>query len=335
MPSDPRTRLVLDALKAETSRFLTALAASADDVRSQIDASASASDGRAARLASELGPFAAGRIDAERLARLTGGAPTPDPAATRVLQQTLGTFETLIARGESLLVVTVTEASGLRDAVASALAELGRCFTAARAALDVRSGRRAFSVNGDAPGVLPFAQWTKSERQVAPPLVVRLLGSDVRAAGLAEFLDGRQKIVLVIEGECPPAPLARLITPRTFAVQTTDATGLERFAQWDGPGIAALVPESAARFVHNPAAGNAAWERLAVAHVPSDAPRRTMGGLSPAQQIEDVELLRTLATRPPAGAPAGSAPADPGPDADPAERLAAWLLRQADLRDLG
>jgi hypothetical protein len=183
---------------------------------------------------------------------------------------------------------------------------------------------------------LPFADWVKSERRLAPPLVVRLLAGDLRAGGLAEFLDGRQKIVLVVEGDPAPAPLARLITPRTFVAQTHDGTGLDKLAAWDGPAIAAVVSESAASFVHDPAAGAASWQRIALGRLPEHAPRRTLGGLSPAQQVEELELLRTLATKPPAAAAPAAVAADaPAAAADPADRLAAWLLGKADLSDIG
>ena len=199
-----------------------------------------------------------------------------------------------------------------------------------------RGGRRGGGGGAPVVGPLPFARWTRSERRLAPPLVVALEGGDLRAAALAEFLDGRQKIVLVVEGECAPAPLARLVAPGTFVLQTADAAGLDRFAAWEGPGIAALVPESAGRFVHDPAAGAASWDRLTIAHTPDKPPRRTVAGLSAAQQAEELEILRTLAARPAAIAPPAGAPAaaEAG-TADPVDKLAAWLLSRVDLSDLG
>ena len=157
-------------------------------------------------------------------------------------------------------------------------------------------------------------------------------GGDLRVGGLADFLDGGQKIVLVVDGECAPAPLARLITPNTLVIQTDNAEGLARLASWPGPAVAALVPASSARFVHDPAGGSETWHRLTLQHLP-EAPRTAVGGLSPAQQAEDLRQLAALSTAPkaspPAEMPAGAAP----PTADPVDHLAAWLLQQANLSE--
>ena len=130
--------------------------------------------------------------------------------------------------------------------------------------------------------------------------------------------------------------LARLIAPGTFVLQTSDATGLERFAAWDGPGVLALVPDEAARFVHDPAAGATVWDRLTVTFLPSEPPRKPIGGLSAAQQAEELALLAALASKP-AGAAvepgAGSGSVAAAAAADPVDKLAAWLLRQADQGD--
>lgn len=335
MPSDTRTRLVLDALQLETARFRRALAAASDELRDSLAAQRSTLEGQAERLAAELGPFGARRIDSERLARFVGAEPPSDPSTLDALARAIATLDSLASRGEGLFVVTVRESGGLREAVAAALADVGRAFRAARVAHEVRTRRRALSANGDAPGPLAFADWSRAERRLAPPLVARVLGADLRPASLAEFLDGRQKLVLIVEGDCAPAPLARLVSPRTFVLQTHDGRGLDRFGAWDGPGIAALLPESAARFVHDPSAGPASWQRLTVQYVPEATPRRTVGGLSPAQQVEELELLRTLAAPPAPSAPAGAAAPAAAPAADPADRLASWLLRQVDLKDLG
>jgi hypothetical protein len=121
-------------------------------------------------------------------------------------------------------------------------------------------------------------------------------------------------------------------------LQTSDGQGLDRLAAWDGPGIAALVPESAARFVHDPAAGGAHGKRLSITAVPEQVPRRAVGGLSAAQQTEELGLLRSLAVADARdGAPAAAATAAEGggPRPEPADKLAAWLLSQVDLSDLG
>jgi hypothetical protein len=102
---------------------------------------------------------------------------------------------------------------------------------------------------------LPFEEWTKAERQARPPIVLRVQGTDLHAGGLERFLDGGQHIVLIVEGPSSPAPLARLVTPGTLVLQTNDEFGLEEFANATGPAIAAIVPDTAARFLHDPGAG--------------------------------------------------------------------------------
>jgi hypothetical protein len=225
-----------------------------------------------------------------------------------------------------------------------ALAEIGRAFGAARSFELARQGRLKDGDRDSYIGGFPFRRWNRAERQIAPPLVVELDGHDAQACGLAEFLVGRQKIVLVVRDECPPALLARLITPAMFVMQTHDVAELAEIALHDGPAIAALVPESAARFVHRPGKP-AAWERLEVKHLPAAPPRMSIGRYSTFQQSEELELLRALAEKPADkpveplaatnGAQAGTAAAAAAPPAaapaDPADRLAAWLLSQADL----
>ena len=336
MPSEGRVDQVLAGFRGPLGAFRSALVNTTDEVRAMLRSRQSTLGSRAARVSAELGPLAAGRIDPERFATLVLDHHDADPAATRILEDALGVLTELADRGDRLAVVEVPAGASLYEVVARALAEIGRVFNAARAIVEVRAGRPRGGDGDPVVGPLPFARWTRSERRLAPPLVVALAGGDLRAAALAEFLDGRQKIVLVVEGECAPAPLARLVAPGTFVLQTADAAGLDRFAAWEGPGIAALVPESAARFVHDPAAGAASWDRLTIAHTPDKPPRRTVAGLSAAQQAEELEILRTLAARPAAIAPPADAPAaaEAG-TADPVDKLAAWLLSRVDLSDLG
>lgn len=340
MRSEERTRLALEALRGATSAFLSALATAADEIRSYLAIRQSTLDGRAARLRAELGPFGERHVDAERLAALVLSEPEADPRALEAMGRALDTLTELAGRGEDLFLVQVAEGGSLQESIAAALGEIGRVFGAARVVYEARAGRHPLGGHVESLARLPFSRWTRGERRLAPPLVVTVRGSDLRAGSLSEFLDGRQKIVLVVEGDCPPAPLVRLVTPGTFVLQTHDGSGLDRLAGWGGPGVAALLPESAARFVHDPAAGAAPWDRLAITSMPEGAPRRAIGGLSALQQAEELDLLRALGTKPagapPATEPAGAAaPVAATASADPVESLAAWILRQADLSDLG
>ena len=334
MPSEGRVGQILERFRAPLGAFRSVLVTTTDELRAMLLTRQSTLGGRAARAAGELGPLAAGRIDPERFAALVIDHHETDPAGTEVLQLALGVLTDLVERSERVSLVEVPAGGSLYEATARALGEIGRAFNAARAIIEVRAGRSRGAGAGSGIDPLPFARWTKSERRLTPPLVVAMQGADLRPAALAEFLDGRVKIVLVVEGECAPAPLARLVAPGTYVLQTADETGLDRFAAWEGPGIAALVPESAARFEHNPAGGAASWERLTITHVPDKLPRRTIAGLSAAQQAEELELLRSQAARP-SGAELAGAAAAAGGASDSAEKLAAWLLSRVDLSDLG
>ena len=128
----------------------------------------------------------------------------------------------------------------------------------------------------------------------------------------------------------------RLITPSTFVIQTASGAGLDRLAASEGPGVAALVPGSAAQFIHDPAAGSSPAERLELTSVPEGAPKNPVGGMSVRQQLDELEQLKTLAGAQHADTEAGEAAAPAaGPVATKVDKLAAWLLSQADLSDIG
>jgi hypothetical protein len=340
MPSDARVALACAAMRGSREAFAAALAATADQIRTFLAAQrADTGNGRAQRLTVELGAFAAGRVDAGRLSALFHPAETRDPAAVTAVERAGAVLAALGARDLASEVVDVLPGGDLRASVSQALADVGRAFGAARTFEVARSGGGRAAEAAPALDAFPYARWSRGERRAAPPLVVTVDGADLAAAGLAEFLDGGQKIVLVVRGACPPAPLVRLVTPGTFVLQTMDGAGLDRFAAWAGPGIAALVPDSAARFAHDPGRGAAVWERITVDSVPERDPRVAIGGSSAAQQAEELRQLRQMATRPEHAvvpvAPAGAAVAAPVAPADPADKLAAWLLAQAELSDVG
>ena len=342
MPSDDRVALACAAVRAPRETFRAALAATADQMRAFLSAQRGASEnGGARRLAAELGVFAAGRMDAGKLATLFRPAETRDPTALAAVERACGVLAVLSARDLASDVVDVPPGGDLRAAVAQALADWGRAFAAVRTFEVARSGGRRADETAATLEAFPYARWSRGERRAAPPLVVAVDGADLTAAALAEFLDGTQKIVLVVRGACAPAVLVRLITPGTFVLQTADGAGLDRLAAWEGQGVAALTDESAARFTHDPARGAAPWERITVAFLPERDPRAAVGGSSGAQQSEELRQLRQLAARPEtplAPVPSPPATAASGPAAptatDPADKLAAWLLAQADLEGL-
>lgn len=347
MPSEARIRTALEALSALREAFRSAVAAAADEVGARLASHRRPADGRVERTAVELGVFALGRLSVERFSALFAGGEALDPSTLARMERAHATLVQTVARGDELFVARVPPGGELRAVVARALAEAGRAFGAARAAEMARLGRHRAEELDDYVGGFAFRRWNRAERQIAPPLVVEVDGGDAQAATLAEFLDGTQKIVLVLRGEAPPAVLARLITPGVFVLQTADATELARLAAVSGPAIAALVPEDAARFVHQP--GDApACERLSVQWLPEQTPRAALGSFTAFQQAEELALLQELATAPSAGSgaeppqrtaspEASAAPTAPAgaAAADPADRLAAWLLRQAQLGSAG
>jgi hypothetical protein len=180
---------------------------------------------------------------------------------------------------------------------------------------------------------LPFRKWNRSERRLAPPLVVEVGSEDLLPAGLGEFLDGGVKVVLVVQGPTTPAPLARLITPGTFVMQTAEAGDLERLALSPHPGVALLFDEERdgqARFVHDPDAGATPWQRLDVAHMPEE-PSVGRGRRAPTW-LEELAHLRALAKQPAAAmAVNGTGEAETAlEETTPADKLAAYLLSQVD-----
>jgi hypothetical protein len=341
MPSDDRVTLACAAVRGPREAFRAALAATAHHIRAFLAAQRGASESeRARRLAAELGVFAAGRVDAGKLAALFQSAETRDPAALAAVERAGAVIEVLGARDLPSDVVDVPPGGDLRASVAQALAEVGRAFAAVRTFEVARSGGRRAGEAAAALDAFPYPRWSRGERRAAPPLVVVVDGADLGAAGLAEFLDGMQKIVLVVRGACAPAPLVRLVTPGTFVLQTGDGAGLDRFAAWEGPGIAALVPDSAARFAHDPRGGALTWERITVDFVPEREPRVAIGGSSTAQQAEELRQLRQMAARPeapvaPVPPPSAAMAGVTAAPADPAGKLAAWLLAQANLDGMG
>jgi hypothetical protein len=334
MPSDDRVELALTALASQRDAFRAALGTTAEQVQSFLNENRGSENGKANRIASELGPFAAGRFDTDRLATLFESELRLDGLTLETIEQARDTIAELTKRNHDLFVTHVKPGGDIRDAVARSLEEIGRAFGAVRIFELTKSGSHRGNEHARSLGSFPFIKWSKGERRLAPPLVVTVDGADLRAERLAEFLDGAQKIVLVIRGTCAPAPLVRLITPGTFVIQTSEGTGLDRLAAYDGPGIGALVPGDAALFVHDPAGGAEIAERLTVTRVPERDPRLSIGGLSGQQQAEELRQLRSLAgpsAAPPAATGEAAAPAAPS---EPADKLAAWLLSQANFSDL-
>jgi hypothetical protein len=351
MPSEPTIRRALEALATPRERFRSAVAGAVDEVAAFLDARRAPADGRTERTAHELGPFASGRLDAVRFASLFAETATLDPSALARVDRAHEALGRIAALGDEGFCVRVPDGGDLRAHVEHALADLGRAFGAARAVEHVRSGRYPSGEQEAYLDGFAFRHWNRAERQIAPPLVIDVAGGDLQAGGLAEYLDGNQKLVLVVRSPAPAAPLARLITPGMVVIQTADDAEFASFAESDGPAVLARVPEGCARFIHRPGR-DASWERLRIEASPSDEPRAAIGCISVFQQREELAHLQALSIAPPAPEvpTAVTTPAEPAAFAapaavaasaieapaavaatDPADRLAAWLLSQTDL----
>jgi hypothetical protein len=128
---------------------------------------------------------------------------------------------------------------------------------------------------------------------MAPPLVMEVDGQDFSGDQLAGFIDGNVRIIVVIRDASTPVPLARLVTPGVLVIQSSRVESLATLAGCEGPAVAALVPESAAQFIHDPRGGSALKDRLRIDHLP-EPPTRPLGPRSVWQQREELAHLSVL-----------------------------------------
>lgn len=346
MPSDARTSRALDALAAYRDRYRSAVSAAHDQMAGYLAAHRARSYGRAQTVATELGRFAAGRIDAERFSALFADAHVLTTETSERVERLVGVLAELLAEGDALFTCDVPRAADMHEFVDRAIAQAGRVFGAVLAFQAVKTG--TYRPERHDAGVLafPFERWNHSERLLALPLVVEVDGADLNAEALVEYLDGGVAIILVVRGACSPAPLVRVITPGVLVVQTTDVAELRVIADRDVPAIAALVPPESARFVHDPRGGGSLRSRLQITSLPSERPKHPLGSRSAWQQREELAQLLELAQLrelEPAAAPVSAVDSAPsvlaGPsvsgvaphDAGAVDRLASWLLAGAGL----
>ncbi|HET9012284.1 MAG TPA: hypothetical protein VFN38_10755, partial [Gemmatimonadaceae bacterium] len=260
MPSDEavsRVQRALEALGARRTGFRAAVETAYAQARGFLAEHGPHSDERARETALELGAFAGGSVDPARFAALVTASRVLSPEEEGIVRRCAEVMDEVLAQGDGLFVCDVPPGGDLRAAVETALAEAGRAFGAAMVFQAVKAGSYRAEQQATALRAFPFRRWSRGERQLAPPLVVSVDGADLHGGALAEYLDGQQKIVVVARGPTSPAPLARLITPRCYVAQLADGAspapaGLAPVAAFDGPAVAALVPDSAARFVHDP-----------------------------------------------------------------------------------
>jgi len=328
MPSDPRVTRAFELLAKPIEQYRTAVATTLEEVRGHLAAGRSDRQAHAERLQSQLGAFGAGRIDTTRLSTLLGNREALDVPSLQRLERASDTLRNIVSRGSELLHLTILRGDDMALCVSARLALIGRAFAAARIAAAAHNRAESGLDEAVALSTFPFAEWSASERRLAPPLVISVEGADLVAGGLAPFLDGMQKFLLIVDGPCAPAPLVRLITPGVLVIQGYDVPDFEAVTTWPATAVAALVPETAVRFTHDPAAGSRPWQRLSV-HMPPDGRLARIGGLTAAQQSEELRQLEWLTVPPPA--PVVAAPVVEASTADPVDRLASWLLQQAQI----
>ncbi|MBI1809000.1 MAG: hypothetical protein HYR75_03820 [Gemmatimonadetes bacterium] len=330
MQSDPRVQQALAALDRPIAEFRALLEGALRQAELFLAEQQADEPARVARAAATLGQFGAARIDATRFAALQPGASRADKTSLDALRRALDVLHQMHARGDGLFVAEVVEGAKLGAVVESALSFIGWAFGAIIVTDLVRGGRYVPAEHESLLEPLGFGGWSRSERRAAPPVIVRVAGHAVRATDLASYADGHVKLVLIVDGACAPAPLARLITPGTFVLQTTDGAGLDRVARFDGPAFAAVLPPGAATFVHDPVLGREPWQRLTVTHIP-EAPKKAIGAMSTWQMLEELKQLADLARTPFVVPAAGGAGAPAMGASDAADRIASWLLAQSGL----
>ena len=331
MPSDPRVAMALAALKQPTAEFRAAVQGALVQAESLLEAQSSSVEARAERAGRELGRFGALRVSPERFAALFSKSSSLDAASRDALERAVAILRAVAREGDSLFVAEVMPGRPLGTTVDDALAMAGRAFGSIIVSELVRGGRYVPAEHDRFLDGAEFRAWNRAERRFAPPLVVEVNGADLHAGALLDFADGREKLVLVLRGDAPPAALVRCITPGTFVLQTVDGKGLDLLAGFEGPAIAALVPEGAAVFLHDPRKGAEPWQRLTVMPLP-EPPKKAIGGASAWQMNEDLKMLKDLARTPFAVPGVQGQKAAPAMGAgDAGDRLATWLIDSAGL----
>ena len=322
MPSDNRVQRALAAIAPQIAAFRSVVVSTLEHARGVLSLDEGASHAKL-----ELGQLGS-RIDPIRFAALASGGGGLDPVGRDRVARAVESLRALAEASDDVFVVEPRQGESLEVTVRDALARLGRAFGLANAIDLARRGGYVPRVHDRALEGWPFELWTQRDRKTVPPLVVVLGATDLSVGPLADLLDGNAHVVLVTSGDAAPARLVRLITPRTLVLQTTNVDSLTRFTTYAGPAVAALLQGDIASFVHDPEAGKAPWQRIAISSRPAAPPRKRIGVQSPAQQLDELRQLEALAERPSLStAPIESlAPASEG---DPAERLASWLLTES------
>jgi hypothetical protein len=318
MPFEKRTAVALEAIRPRKELFLSAIATTTEEIRGLLVGAGETAEDQTI----SLGAFAKGHVDVERFSAFTKQSKKVETEAQTPIRAAQRELNDLLQIGDRLFVLELTEGDNLGAQVAKRLATIGCAFAAAHVVELAKRGdydeeKHAHLIDG-----LAYTDWSQAERMLAPGLVIELNGADFTPAQVAPYLDAGMKMVFVVDGDAPAAAMSRLITPGVFVQQTADEAGLEAFISYEGTAAAALLPEGGVEFVHDPAAGETPFERFTTLTLPKEIRKRAIGGISRAQQAEDLALLRDLSE---VSAPGGEAASDP------AGKLSAWLMSQTNL----
>ena len=320
MPSDATALEALPVVSGAIAAYQSRVAVVADRIAQFLAANHEA--GRGSLEADQLGDFAAGRIDMSRFGALWEERKALDQSERTVLAHAHDLLRDIATRPADYFITDLPPGARLATSLAHAFTDLGRCFGAMMIAEMVRTGRFR-TEDFELLHGFPRYRWTRAERDMSPPVIVSLEGADLWAGELAQYLDGNQKIVLIVRPPAPPAALVRLITPGTLVLQSCSVAGLEPVIAAEGPAVAALMPAGAAEFIHRPGTAPA-HERITISTKPAAA-RKGVEGWTTWQQQQELDQLSALAT-----APVIAQEKQSQPVSDPVDRLASWLLSHTD-----
>jgi len=318
MASDERKQIALDAIRPRIELFRSAVAAALDQVRGLLAGTGNVAEDQSVA----LGKFAKGRVNVDRFASFAPKTARIDAAAEAPIRAAQEVLKSLLTLGNELFVLRLDEGQDLAGETGDRLSKIGRAFAAARVIDLARRGQYREDEHAALLDTFPFSEWNKSERSLAPALVIELSGADFKPSLIVPYLDAHSKFVFSVDGDAPAAALSRVISPGTFVQQESGDAPLDAFAVFEGAAVAALLSPGTARFVHDPAAGETTYERFVSLEFPNEVRKLAIGGISAAQQAQDYALLESLSVVP---VPTGDAASDP------AGKLSAWLLSQSDL----
>jgi hypothetical protein len=321
MQFEEKKASALDAVRSRIDQFHDALIVTEAQVRGLLSGSSKTEDDRS----EALGYFAKGKVNMERFNTFAPKTRSLENDAEAPVRAAQAVLKSLLAEGDDLFVVDMEEGKGLGHSLSVRLAHIGRAFAAARVVALAKNGAYKEDKHGATLERFPYATWNSSERTLAPALVVNVSGEDFKPSSVVPLLDTNMKIIFNVRGDAPAAALARVISPGVFVQQITGEPDLKAFKEYKGIAVAAFLPETAVSFVHDPSAGSTTYERFVSIAFPKEVRKRSIGGISPAQQAEDYKLLESLSVPPEIAGEAAS---------DPAGKLSAWLLSQTNLADL-